>query len=76
MSVTMGADNNCVYVDDLIIACVSNDVLIKVKQNLSSMYKLKDMGEFHCCLGVSVVQDYDSGSIWLHQKQYILGLLD
>jgi len=33
---------------------------------------MKDMGELHYCLGVSIVQDRESESIWLHQKQYIL----
>jgi len=37
---------------------------------------MKDMGELHYCLGVSIVQDRESESIWLHQKQYILWLLD
>ncbi len=35
---------------------------------------MKNMGQLHYCLGISVVQD-DNG-IWLHQKQYILNMLE
>ena len=58
-----------VYVDDLIVMSTLN----AVKKALSGRFKMKDMGPLHYCLGVSMVQNADG--IWLHQKQYILSLL-
>ncbi len=36
---------------------------------------MKDMGELHYCLGVSVVQDNDQKCLWLHQEHYIQKIL-
>ncbi len=63
-----------VYVDDLIIITQTLDEMDKVKKNLEDKFKMKNMGQLHYCLGISVIQD-DNG-IWLHQKQYILNMLE
>ena len=62
-----------VYVDDLIVMSTSPEKLDAIKKALSERFKMKDMGQLHYCLGVSVVQN--AGGIWLHQKQYILSML-
>ena len=65
-----------VYVDDLILITEDQQSMDKVKKSLSSQFKMKDMGKLHYCLGVSVVQDEKEHCLWLHQKQYILNLLE
>ena len=59
-----------VYVDDLDVMSTSTDKLNAVKEALSGRFKMKDMGPLHYCLGVQ-----NAGGIWLHQKEYILSLL-
>ena len=49
------------------------DNLDAVKKTLSGRFRMKDMGPLHYCLSVSVVQNAEG--IWLHQKQYILSML-
>ena len=62
-----------VYVDDLIVMSTIPEELNAVKKALSGKFRMKDMGPLHYCLGVSVVQNAEG--IWLHQKQYILSML-
>ena len=59
------------YVADLIVILTSTDKLNAVKKALSGRLKIKEMG--HYCLGVSMILNADG--IWLHQKQYVLSLL-
>lgn len=63
-----------VYVDDLII--VTEAKMQTVKMSLEEKFEMKDMGRLHYCLGIAIVQDDDNGCIWLHQKQYILNMLN
>ena len=63
-----------VYVDDLIIITDNNDRMSQLKKALSDRFKMKDLGQLHYCLGVSVVHNDDG--ILLHQKQYITSLLE
>ena len=62
-----------VYVDDIIIACKSLDLLRKIKSSLSSRYKMKDLGSLHYFLGVNVIQDNDN--IFVNQSAYALSIL-
>ena len=62
--------------DDLIIAASCDDKLSKVKASSSSRFKMKDMGELHFCLGVSIDYDAEKKCILMHQKQYILQMLE
>ena len=64
-----------VYVDDLIIATKTPEEMQEVKQLLSSQFQMKDMGELHYCLGITIEQDKAERSIGLHQKQYLLKML-
>ena len=65
-----------VYVDDLILAAESSTELLEVKRSFSSQFRMKDMGELHYCLGVSIEQNRENSRILLHQNQYILGMLE
>ncbi|KAK3876705.1 hypothetical protein Pcinc_018517 [Petrolisthes cinctipes] len=64
-----------VYVDDIILACNCDDKVRKVKDSLSSQFKLKDLGELQYFLGVKVVQDTVKGQIWIDQPLYIENIL-
>jgi len=44
------------YVDDLILASNSSDLLSKVKLALKQNYKMTDLGELSWCLGIQVAQ--------------------
>ena len=37
---------------------------------------MKDLGKLHYCLGISIEQDEERKCLWLHQKQYILNMLE
>ena len=64
-----------VYVDDLIILAENTSEIQEIKDSLKTQFKMKDMGELHYCLGISVVQDKENKQIQLHQKQYIEKML-
>ena len=59
-----------VYMDDILMAGRSQQKIAQVKSDLAKQFKLKDMGELHYFLGVSVKQSYDTGKIWIGQPAY------
>ncbi|KAH9134621.1 hypothetical protein AeRB84_019649 [Aphanomyces euteiches] len=63
-----------VYVDDFILLSTSRSVLETTKRNLSSRFHMKDLGNLAFCLGIEVERLQD-GSIFFHQRKYILDLL-
>ena len=63
------------YVDDLPILAKTSTDMENVKSCLASQFKIKDLGEFHYCLGVSVEWSNDRRSLWLHQKQFVVNLV-
>ena len=65
-----------VYVDDLIIATKTLQVMKNMKDDLSNHLKMKDLGKIHYCLGIAVEYDEEKNTLWVHQRQYILTLLD
>ena len=65
-----------VYVDDLILITKTVEEMQEVKKSLAAQFKMKDMGELHYCLGVSIEQDKDRKCLWMHQKQYIQNMLE
>ncbi len=56
-----------IYVCDLLLSGQSDKYLTKVKESSRSQFKMKDMGELHYFLSVKVIQDVESGSIWIGQ---------
>ena len=64
-----------VYVDDLILAAEDFDDMVAVKRELSSRFKMKDMGELHFILGMGVEWDKRRGTVKLQQTQYIKRML-
>lgn len=64
-----------VYVDDLAILAKTEANMNKVKKCLAIHFKMKDLGELHYCLGVCVEWSRNRTSLWLHQKHYVLSLI-
>ncbi len=65
-----------VYVDDLIIITKINEEMKSMKESLAGIFKMKDMGKLHYCLGINIEQDENNKCLWIHQRQYILKLIE
>jgi hypothetical protein len=63
------------YIDDIVLAGKSDQRLAEVKQALANQFQVKDMGELHYFLGVKVVQDKESGDVWIGQPAYATSVL-
>ena len=64
-----------VYVDDLLVLMETQDVMDEIKAILCDSFKMKDMGQLHYCLGISIVQNKENSTVYLHQNQYIENML-
>ena len=47
-----------------------------MKDDLSNHFEMKDLGKIHYCLGIAMEYDEEKNTLWMHQRQYILTLLD
>lgn len=65
-----------VYVDDLLVASKSLEVLQKVKLELNKIFKMKDLGPVNEILGIQIERDGDKGSIKISQKKYINEIIE
>ena len=65
-----------VYVDNLILITTMDEDMTKLEKSVESKFKMKDMGRFHYCLGISTIQDKEKGCLWIHQKQHISHMLE
>ena len=65
-----------VYVDDLILLTRTSEEMQQLKNDLSSRFKMKDLGKLHYCLGISVNSDESTRSICLSQSHYLLKILE
>uniref|UniRef100_A0A1X7TEH1 Reverse transcriptase Ty1/copia-type domain-containing protein n=1 Tax=Amphimedon queenslandica TaxID=400682 RepID=A0A1X7TEH1_AMPQE len=65
-----------VYVDDLIIVAKTGKMMTEIKRSLEARFKMKDLGRLHHCLGITVEYDNSGSCLWLHQKPYILSMLE
>ena len=64
-----------VYVDDILLARRSQRKIAQVKAALGKCFQVKDMGELHYFLGVSVKQNSETGETWISQPAYIQAVL-
>ena len=69
-STTNGLFALAVYVDDILLATKSPKRIAQVKADLGKQFQVKDMGELHYFLGVSVQQNSQSGTTWIGQPAY------
>ena len=65
-----------VYVDDIVIACKSEQRMEEVKRALCRKFEVKNLGELHHFLGLKVVQDKVSGDVWIGQPAYVGKVLE
>ena len=65
-----------VCVDDILLAGRSLRKIAQVKAALGKRFQVKDMGEFHYFLGVSVKQNSETGETWISQPAYIQAVLE
>lgn len=63
------------YVDDVIFATNDQKLLSVVKEQLSSRFDMKDIGELKFCLGIQLLRVRDKGLIVIHQYKYINEIL-
>ena len=47
----------------------------ETKAILCDRFRMKDMGQLHYCLGISIVQNKENNTVYLHQNQYIENML-
>ena len=64
-----------VYVDDIVLATKSNVRLEEVKKALRQKFDIKDMGKLHHFLGMKIIQNEETGSVWIGQPAYTESLL-
>ena len=59
-----------VYVDDILLAGKSQQMINQVKAELGKRFQVKDLGELHYFLGVSVKQSSKTKQTWIGQPAY------
>ena len=64
-----------VYVDDIVLEGKSEKKIADVKSSLAKIFQVKDMGEMHYFLGVSVKQNPKTGETWIGQPLYTQTIL-
>ncbi|HVX00705.1 MAG TPA: reverse transcriptase domain-containing protein, partial [Candidatus Babeliaceae bacterium] len=65
----------CLFVDDLLMFSNSLIRLNILKKKLSSLYKMKDLGEAEYILGMQIVRDRKKGILSICQSGYIRNLV-
>ena len=63
------------YVDDLVITGNCKETIRKFKADISSRFKITDLGELKWILGMEVVRDRKNRTLTLHQRKYIRDIL-
>lgn len=65
-----------IYVDDMLIACHSVDVLVKVKEKLGKEFEMTDLKEVSTFLGLTIERNKKDGDLKIGQKLYLKNLLN
>ena len=65
-----------VYVDDMVMAGKDEASLQKVKDELGTKFKIKDLGKLKYFLGMTIVQNQEEQSTWMGQPDYTTKLLE
>jgi hypothetical protein len=61
------------YVDDLIITGNAEKLIDEIKEKLSQVFEMKDLGELHYCLGLEVWRN--AGQTFVCQSKYVREVL-
>jgi hypothetical protein len=64
-----------IYVDDLLIAGTSEEVVDELLTEIEKDFNIKRLGRVNTFLSCQIEQDMESGITYLHQEPYILSLL-
>ena len=64
------------YVDHLLAATNSKQMLHDEKEQLKRKFDMKDLGEAHYILGIQIQRDRKKKLMLLHQTKYLQGLLE
>ncbi|KAL2237238.1 UNVERIFIED_CONTAM: Retrovirus-related Pol polyprotein from transposon TNT 1-94 [Sesamum indicum] len=59
------------YVDDILIAGSNVKEINRLKDQLSTKFDMKDLGEARQILGMKITRDKGTGKLWLFQSDYI-----
>ena len=62
-----------VHVDDMVIASNDKAETLKLKQQLSSRFQMKDLGDLRYFLGLEIIRTEQG--IFVSQKKYVLDLI-
>ena len=65
-----------VYIDDLTFASKDTALIDKAVEDLSKVFKLRDLGETRFLLGIEITRDRKKRTISLSQHQYVVDLLE
>jgi transposase InsO family protein len=65
-----------VYVDDLLLFCVNEDLINQIKEKLSQNFSMVDFGLADSILGMEITRDWEAGTIFLNQQRYTLEILE
>ena len=65
----------CTYVDDIVLAGMTDREIGEVKTALSASFDIKDLGKLHHFLGMNILHDDEKGEIWIGQPIYTENLL-
>lgn len=65
-----------IHVDDSMIFSNDKEVRQHLKQELSSRFRMTDLGTAKYCVGFHVTRDRQNGKLWLDQEKHIRELLD
>lgn len=58
------------YVDDMLVAAPTKETVFHVKEQLQSVFEVKDLGEVKDFLGFTVIRDRSNRRIYLSQKNF------
>jgi hypothetical protein len=64
-----------VYVDDLIIASNSTDLVSKFKTSITGRFNTKDLGDLKYFLGINIERDRSKKLLTMDQSTYIKGII-
>ena len=59
------------YVDDLLIACSTMELLDHIRKSIAKEFKVSSMGGFDVYLGIKIERDFDGQKIFISQTSYI-----
>jgi hypothetical protein len=65
-----------VYVDDLTLFSNCITRLAGIKQRLSQLFEMKDLGEAQFLLGVQIVRDRAARTLTISQGEYVKNVVD